>query len=84
VEKQRSLNGLIHASKATLAALAERAHWLTVEWPPEPRSETVQRFAPLGSNIKQSGGAPAMGRIGEAVPEGPRHGGTNACSGTAE
>ena len=25
-------NGPIHLSKATLAALAERAHWLTVEW----------------------------------------------------
>ena len=25
-------NGPIHVSKATLAALAERAHWLTVEW----------------------------------------------------
>jgi hypothetical protein len=25
-------NGPIHVSKATLAALAERAHWLTIEW----------------------------------------------------
>jgi transposase len=24
-----------HLSKAALAALAERAHWLTVEWPPK-------------------------------------------------
>ena len=28
-------NGPIHVSKATLAALAERAHWLTVEWLPK-------------------------------------------------
>ena len=28
-------NGPIHASKATLAALAARAHWLTVEWLPK-------------------------------------------------
>jgi hypothetical protein len=31
-------NGPIHTSKATRAALAERAHWLTVEWLPKPRS----------------------------------------------
>src|SRR6266404_4238619 len=28
-------NGLIHVSKATSAALAARAHWLTVEWLPK-------------------------------------------------
>ncbi|MBO0765800.1 MAG: transposase [Hyphomicrobiaceae bacterium] len=28
-------NGLVHTSKATLAALAARAHWLTVEWLPK-------------------------------------------------
>src|ERR1700678_1686827 len=28
-------NGPIHISKATLAALAERAHWLVVEWLPK-------------------------------------------------
>lgn len=28
-------NGPIHVSKATLAALAERAHWLIVEWLPK-------------------------------------------------
>ena len=28
-------NGPIHASKASRAALAERAHWLTVEWLPK-------------------------------------------------
>ncbi|HEV7480882.1 MAG TPA: IS630 family transposase [Roseiarcus sp.] len=28
-------NGPIHLSKATLAALAERAHWLAVEWLPK-------------------------------------------------
>ena len=28
-------NGPIHTSKLSLAALAARAHWLTVEWPPK-------------------------------------------------
>src|SRR6185503_2304636 len=28
-------NGPIHTSKASRAALAERAHWLTVEWLPK-------------------------------------------------
>jgi transposase len=28
-------NGPIHVSKASRAALAERAHWLTVEWLPK-------------------------------------------------
>lgn len=28
-------NGPVHVSKATKAALAERAHWLTVEWLPK-------------------------------------------------
>jgi transposase len=28
-------NGPIHVSKATLAPLAERAHWLAVEWLPK-------------------------------------------------
>jgi transposase len=28
-------NGPVHTSKATLAALAARAHWLTVEWLPK-------------------------------------------------
>ena len=41
-------NGPIHTSKATRAALAERAHWLTVEWlpkyAPEPNDiEAVRR-----------------------------------------
>ena len=32
-------NGPIHTSKATRAALAERAHWLTVEWLPKSAPE---------------------------------------------
>src|SRR3712207_7803954 len=32
-------NGPIHTSKATRAALAERAHWLTVEWLPKHAPE---------------------------------------------
>ncbi len=37
-------NGPIHTSKATRAALAERAHWLTVEWLP--------RYAPELNDIE--------------------------------
>ena len=37
-------NGPIHTSKATRAALAERAHWLTVEWLP--------KYAPELNNIE--------------------------------
>ena len=32
-------NGPIHTSKASRAALAERAHWLTVEWLPKSAPE---------------------------------------------
>src|SRR3954454_1641628 len=32
-------NGPIHTSKASRAALAERAHWLTVEWLPKDTPE---------------------------------------------
>src|SRR5215203_5434476 len=32
-------NGPIHISKATIAALAARAHWLTVEWLPKSAPE---------------------------------------------
>jgi transposase len=32
-------NGPIYVSKATLAALATRAHWLTAEWLPKYASE---------------------------------------------
>ncbi len=38
-------NGPIHTSKATRAALAERAHWLTVEWLP--------KYAPELNDIEQ-------------------------------
>jgi transposase len=37
-------NGPIHVSKASRAALAERAHWLTVEWLP--------KYAPELSDIE--------------------------------
>ena len=37
-------NGPIHTSKATSAALAARAHWLTVEWLP--------RYAPELNDIE--------------------------------
>jgi hypothetical protein len=34
-------NGPIHVSKLSLAALAARAHWLTVEWLPKDASELI-------------------------------------------
>jgi hypothetical protein len=37
-------NGPIHTGKAARAALAERAHWLTVEWLP--------KYAPKLNNIE--------------------------------
>lgn len=38
-------NGAIHTSKASCAALAERAHWLTVEWLPKyaPELNAIER-----------------------------------------
>jgi len=38
-------NGPIHTSKATLAALAAREHWLTVEWLPKyaPELNDIER-----------------------------------------
>jgi transposase len=38
-------NGPIHTSKATLAALAARKHWLTVEWLPKyaPELNDIER-----------------------------------------
>lgn len=38
-------NGPIHTSKASRAALAERAHWLTVEWLPKyaPELNDIER-----------------------------------------
>lgn len=40
-------NGPIHTSKVTLAALAVREHWLTVEWLP--------KYAPELNDIEASG-----------------------------
>lgn len=39
-------NGPIHTSKATCAALAERAHWLTIEWLP--------KYAPELNDIEEA------------------------------
>ena len=38
-------NGPVHASKATRAALTERQHWLTPEWPPKhaPELNDIER-----------------------------------------
>ena len=37
-------NGPTHVSKATTAALATRAHWLTVEWLPSTRPNSTIRL----------------------------------------
>ena len=45
-------NGPIHTSKATRAALAERAHWLTVEWLPKYAPE-LNDIEPLRRDLKR-------------------------------
>ncbi len=45
-------NGPIHTSKATRAALAERAHWLTVEWLPKYAPE-LNDIEPTWRNLKR-------------------------------
>ena len=45
-------NGPIHTSKATRAALAERAHWLTVEWPPKYAPE-LNDIEPVWRDLKR-------------------------------
>jgi transposase len=44
-------NGPIHVSKATLAALAARAHWLTVEWLPKYAPE-LNDIEPVWRDLK--------------------------------
>ena len=45
-------NGPIHTSKATRAALAARAHWLTVEWLPKYAPE-LNDIEPLRRGLKR-------------------------------
>ncbi len=45
-------NGPIHTSKATRAALAERAHWLTVEWLPKCAPE-LNDIEPVWRDLKR-------------------------------
>jgi hypothetical protein len=45
-------NGPIHTSKATRAALAERAHWLTVEWLPKYAPE-LNDIEPIWRDLKR-------------------------------
>jgi hypothetical protein len=45
-------NGPIHTSKATRAALAERAHWLTVGWLPKYAPE-LNDIEPLWRDLKR-------------------------------
>ncbi len=44
-------NGPIHVSKATTAALAARAHWLTVEWLPKYAPE-LNDIEPVWRDLK--------------------------------
>ncbi len=44
-------NGPIHVSKATIAALAARAHWLTVEWLPKYAPE-LNDIEPVWRDLK--------------------------------
>ena len=45
-------NGPIHTSKATRAALAERAHWLTLEWLPKYAPE-LNDIEPTWRDLKR-------------------------------
>jgi hypothetical protein len=45
-------NGPVHTSKATPAALAERAHWLTVEWLPKYAPE-LNDIEPVWRDLKR-------------------------------
>jgi transposase len=45
-------NGPVHASKATRAALAGRAHWLTVEWLPKYAPE-LNDIEPTWRDLKR-------------------------------
>jgi transposase len=45
-------DGPIHTSKATRAALAERAHWLTVEWLPKHAPE-LNDIEPTWRDLKR-------------------------------
>ena len=45
-------NGPIHTSKATRAALAERAHWLTIEWLPKYAPE-LNDIEPTWRDLKR-------------------------------
>jgi DDE superfamily endonuclease len=45
-------NGPVHTSKATRAALAERAHWLTVEWRPKYAPE-LNHIEPTWRDLKR-------------------------------
>jgi hypothetical protein len=44
-------NGPIHVSKATLAALAERAHRLAIEWLPMRPNSTTSRWSGVTSRL---------------------------------
>jgi transposase InsO family protein len=45
-------NGPIHTSRATRAALAERAHWLTIEWLPKYAPE-LNDIEPVWRDLKR-------------------------------
>ena len=49
-------NGPIHTSKLSLAALASRAHWLTVEWLPKYAPELEQNPITLHRSLRRRRG----------------------------
>jgi hypothetical protein len=53
-------NGPIHTSKRSLAALAARAHWLTVEWLPQIRARTQRHRSRLAPSQGLSPRAPDL------------------------
>ena len=63
-------NGPIHTSKRSLAALAARAHWLTVEWLPKyaPELNEIEPVSKLNILVNNAGAA--WGSEIEAFPEG--------------
>ena len=57
-------NGPIHTSKRSLAALAARAHWLTVEWLPKYAPE-LNDIEPVWHDLKAYHLAPAAKSVGK-------------------
>jgi hypothetical protein len=63
-------NGPIHTSKRSLAALAARAHWITVEWLPKYAPETQRHRAGLA---RPQGPSPRPSDLHRRRRARPRH-----------